>query len=226
MIRQLHFNNFDRNKKSAQHRCVEPIFLFYDFLYLRQNRGRHREVDEQRQRVADRGDQRVSHNRGVKADLLCEERKARADDLSHNYRADQRERYDERDKYGVARFFGGVAVISQVEKEQLEEIGGAEGQTAEDRHAELLPQHLENTFELYLAEGQGADDGNRSLRARVTARARDHRDEGRQDDYLRQHALKRGDDHTGEGGGQHKYEQPRHALAVNSENARLHIGLI
>ena len=102
-------------------------------------------VDQQRERVADRGDQRVRHDRGVQTDFAREQRQAGADDLRHDDRADQGERHDKRDEKGVF-------VTAQIKEQQLDEIRGGKRQSAEYRDAQLLPEHLEHAFELDLTE--------------------------------------------------------------------------
>ena len=102
-------------------------------------------VDQQRERVADRGDQRVRHDRGIQTDLAREERQAGADDLCHDDSAHKGERHDKRDQQTVF-------MSPQVEEQQLDEVGCRKRKTAEDRDTQLLPEHLEHAFELDLAE--------------------------------------------------------------------------
>ena len=166
-----------QNKKEPVHNEPTPKALL-NFQY----RARYSEVDKKRQRVADGCDQRVRHYRRVKSDLARQKRKTRADQLCHNDRADQGQRYDQSDKKRVR-------MPAQVEQHKLDKIRRGKRYSAEERHAELLPEHHKHTFELDLSERERADDRYRRLRTGVTAGARDHRDKTRQYYYARKHNV-------------------------------------
>ena len=124
-----------------------------------QQRGRKTEVNHQRDRVNDGGDERRRHDSRVKAQLFREHRQRTADQLREEDRHDHRQTYDQRDHRG----HGHIAHDQAVEQHDLRKVRRRERHAAQKRYATFLEDDHQDIFEFDLAQRQRADNGNGSL---------------------------------------------------------------
>lgn len=87
-----------------------------------------------------------------------------------------------------------TGMVTRSMSSNLTKFAGGKRNTAQKSHARLLPEDTPDVFIFDLAEGKTADDGDRSLTARVAARVHQHGDKTRQHNGSGKRIFKRGDD--------------------------------
>ena len=202
-------------------KCPYRTVRAFDRLYG-QDRGREREVHQQRQKVNDGGDDRGGHDRRVKAELLGKQRKRRAD---HFCKADC---HGHRDADHKGDHVGDALALEQehVHKDDLCKARHRQTDAAEDGDTDLLPDDAADVAELDLVQADTADDRDARLRAGVAACIHQHRDERRQARQVRERVFKARDDKAGQRRGHHEQQQPRDAVFPDLDRRGAHVRVL